>query len=402
MQQPPHDTSLYDILQVSPNATLAQITKSYRRLSLKYHPDKISKDNLEDASEHLQQIRRAYEVLEVDTTRLPYHKYGLIDISLAVVLLTGPGRIHDNYHLVKDNPLQDELLKLMGYDKYAAASKQTKHHPSLRHRQRVLFIAARLVEQIRPLVEGTVEEGLVAFQVTDECDRLKTLPLGAQILRCIGRAYRHTGNDFLHKHKQGNNNQIIKTQLTTDLSLGMRQQYRQAKRYWTAALASGRVALTEQLWTQQEKQRQQRRQRKQKDPPLSIEYQELGELIDDDYNDVAFSDEEIKEAERLKAQQAVLQSLQVEALWKISKIDLDNTIQDACNTILNGDYFFFPSHQSSDLSEWNLNQGGDGWVSSSSGRTVDAHAARLRAAEAMKLIGEIMVRCSKEGTSWKE
>ena len=40
-QQPPHDTQLYDILQVNPNATQAQISKSYRQLSRKYHPDKL-------------------------------------------------------------------------------------------------------------------------------------------------------------------------------------------------------------------------------------------------------------------------------------------------------------------------------------------------------------------------
>jgi hypothetical protein len=43
------------------------------------------------------------------------------------------------------------------------------------------------------------------------------------------------------------------------------------------------------------------------------------------------STEDIKEQERQKAQTALLESLQVEALWKISKIDLDRTIQEACN-----------------------------------------------------------------------
>ena len=45
-----------------------------------------------------------------------------------------------------------------------------------------------------------------------------------------------------------------------DMSLSMRQQWRQAKSYWTAALASGRVAWAEQRWTRQERQRQKRKQ----------------------------------------------------------------------------------------------------------------------------------------------
>ena len=39
----PHDTSLYDILNVRPNATLAEIQKSWRRKSLLWHPDKVKR-----------------------------------------------------------------------------------------------------------------------------------------------------------------------------------------------------------------------------------------------------------------------------------------------------------------------------------------------------------------------
>ena len=34
------DTKLYDILGVTPASTQAEIKKSYRKLALKYHPDK--------------------------------------------------------------------------------------------------------------------------------------------------------------------------------------------------------------------------------------------------------------------------------------------------------------------------------------------------------------------------
>lgn len=101
------------------------------------------------------------------------------------------------------------------------------------------------------------------------------------------------------------------------------------------------------------------------------------------------SDEQLKETERLKAQAAILESLQVEALWKITKIDLDRTIQEACNLILTGEYFFFPT------------QHADGWVGST-GEAVDTSIGRLRAAAALVMIGDIMVRCSKEGTAWME
>ena len=118
----------------------------------------------------------------------------------------------------------------------------------------------------------------------------------------------------------------------------------------------------------------------------------------DDLDSHLESDEQLKETERLKAQAAILESLQVEALWKITKIDLDRTIQEACNLILTGEYFFFPSHQSV-TPEWS--EHADGWVGST-GEAVDASIGRLRAAAALVMIGDIMVRCSKEGTAWME
>ena len=55
--------SLYETLEVSPNATSDEIKKSYRRLARKYHPD-INKEK--DAEEKFKEINAAYEILSDD------------------------------------------------------------------------------------------------------------------------------------------------------------------------------------------------------------------------------------------------------------------------------------------------------------------------------------------------
>lgn len=55
------ETKYYDVLGVSPNATLEEIKKAYRRLALQYHPDK-SKDNGEKVSRIVSHWNLNYEV----------------------------------------------------------------------------------------------------------------------------------------------------------------------------------------------------------------------------------------------------------------------------------------------------------------------------------------------------
>ena len=449
-QQPPHDSVLYDTLQVNPNATAAEITKSYRRLSRKYHPDKRrrtrkskassttssstsstategSRDNDEndeqDEQQQLERIREAYEVLKEDSARLPYHRYGLVDTGHALVLLTGrTGSATD--------PQLSELLRMMGYQVdlrtgqaldgdllfYSSFSKgptlsssssttATATHltKEQKNQKRVWFLAVNLVETIRPLVEGAVSEAFMADIIASQCDRLKRLPLGAQILRCIGRAYRYSGQRFLRRYhvdpkgfynnnnNDSKNNPLFKSStVLLDVSDHLRDQWRNAKHVLTAAMASGRVVLSEEVVKRS-------RRLPPVGPGLPYKEPEIGVLPNDRNSDNAMveeinffgpCDDDLREEERNKAREVLLESLQLEALWKISKIDLDRTIRDACDLILDGDFFFFPGQA-------------EGWVGST-GMAIDAKVGRVRAAAALAMIGDIMVQRSKEGTSWMQ
>jgi curved DNA-binding protein CbpA len=63
--------NLYEILEVSQKATKTDIKKSYKKLILKYHPDK----NNQNTSEKFLEIKNAYDILYDDDARELYDKF---------------------------------------------------------------------------------------------------------------------------------------------------------------------------------------------------------------------------------------------------------------------------------------------------------------------------------------
>ncbi len=64
----------YEILEVSRDCTGAELKKAYRKLALKYHPDRNPDDK--EAEEKFKLINEAYQVLSDDEKRAIYDRYG--------------------------------------------------------------------------------------------------------------------------------------------------------------------------------------------------------------------------------------------------------------------------------------------------------------------------------------
>ena len=111
----------------------------------------------------------------------------------------------------------------MGYNSYRIDSEQNEQSLFLQRSEAEAFIHEKegnsddrndeeriqnimlfLIERIRPMIEQlssvpssdattTAYEQYMYHDLIQQCDRMKVLPLGPSILRCIGRAYRYEG-----------------------------------------------------------------------------------------------------------------------------------------------------------------------------------------------------------------
>ena len=64
----------YEVLGVEKGASASEIKKSYRRVAMKYHPDRNPDD--EQAEEKFKEASEAYEILSDDQKRAAYDQYG--------------------------------------------------------------------------------------------------------------------------------------------------------------------------------------------------------------------------------------------------------------------------------------------------------------------------------------
>jgi molecular chaperone DnaJ len=64
----------YEVLGVQRNVEKPELKKAYRKLAMKFHPDRNPNDS--DAQEHFKEAQEAYDVLKDDQKRSAYDQYG--------------------------------------------------------------------------------------------------------------------------------------------------------------------------------------------------------------------------------------------------------------------------------------------------------------------------------------
>src|SRR5580692_2254584 len=93
----------YEILGVSRDADADEIKKSYRKLAVKYHPDKNPGDHT--AEERFKELGEAYEALSDPQKRAAYDQYGHAAFDArqrAARGFGGAGGFHDPFDIFKE------------------------------------------------------------------------------------------------------------------------------------------------------------------------------------------------------------------------------------------------------------------------------------------------------------
>ena len=93
----------YEVLGVSKNASSQEIKKAYRKLAIKYHPDKNPGNST--AEEKFKEAAEAYSVLSDDTKRQKYDQFGHQGIS-------GSGGFGGFGNMDMDDILKDLALEI--------------------------------------------------------------------------------------------------------------------------------------------------------------------------------------------------------------------------------------------------------------------------------------------------
>jgi len=221
------DRKYYDLLNVSTNATAAELKKAYYKEARKVHPDKNPDDP--EAAEKFQALGQAYQVLSNDDKRAAYDKNGespeadsdmkLTDIDPTVffAVMFGSDSVRPYIGELWIANKADTLMKDQAVAEFQAgatgeseeidedafrenAAKRTLKD-ALKQRRREVESGIHIRERIAPYVDGTQDEAEFVAVIQEEAANITKGAFGSVFCKSIGRSLQVEADDFLGSHK---------------------------------------------------------------------------------------------------------------------------------------------------------------------------------------------------------
>jgi len=197
------DTALYDLLEVSPTATESEIKKAYYKLAKEVHPDKNPDDA--HAKEKFQALGEAYQILSNDELRAAYNNLGL-DAFRQQAASGGGMEPMDPAMLFASLFGSDSFTRYVGTLQFVqamqSAMKDEKLTPAEQNKMRdarIAQLAAEMVKFLEPWVQGRRQEFVDSFR--KEANELKNASFGQPMLFVVGYTYTQSANIYLNDKK---------------------------------------------------------------------------------------------------------------------------------------------------------------------------------------------------------
>jgi len=176
------ETEYYDLLGVTPTASMAQIKKGYYQAAKVHHPDRGGSEEM------FKKISVAYEVLSDPAKRERYNQYGKAAFEKGDDIFTDP-------HELFQNMFGGEKFKEFFGDVSFEQHFSTTEDPKEQEVHRIIALRTQLLAKLEPYIAGNVEE--FKRSITAQAEELKNEDHGAELLHHVGYVYKQEAKQHM-------------------------------------------------------------------------------------------------------------------------------------------------------------------------------------------------------------
>ena len=182
------ETEYYEILEIPINSTQQEIKHSYRKLALKYHPDRNNEQDKTDIK--FKKIGEAYQILGVPELRDKYDKMGKEGINNTKIM--NSNQLY--CFLFGNNKLKFFIGELYLSMILALEKNKPQEFIKFKQKKREIILANNILEFLKFYLQ---DDPKMKNIYNDKKNNLITNPFGQMIINLLGNLYIQIAQNFL-------------------------------------------------------------------------------------------------------------------------------------------------------------------------------------------------------------